>query len=121
MYERAYISFGGITSPRGGIRCLGHLMWLMAHQPGISGTGAEVEEIRKCQQVSRLLGSQVGHEEVTKLSGSLIEVVTHALSTNTLADNVEVEAGKDELVICINGKEKGGQRMLDAYLFSLIM
>ena len=52
MHEGTNIGFGGITSTRGGIRCFGHLMWLMAHEPGIASTRAKVEEIRQCQQGS---------------------------------------------------------------------
>jgi hypothetical protein len=46
--------------------------------------------------------------------------MAHTLSADTLADDVEVEAGKDKLMICTN-RFKKGNGMLAAYLFSLIM
>jgi len=41
------------------------------------------------------LGSEVRHEEIAKLGSSLAKVVAHTLSAETLADDVEVKAGRD--------------------------
>lgn len=40
------------------------------------------------------LGGEVRHEKVTKLGSGLVKVVTHALGTETFADDVEIETGK---------------------------
>lgn len=67
------------------------------------------------------LGSQVGHEEVAHFCGGLVEEVAHAMSTEALADDVEVEAGERKLVFISNFmliRTKGEGR---AHLFSLIM
>jgi hypothetical protein len=44
------------------------------------------------------LGGEVRHEEITKLGSSLVKVVAHTVGTDTLADDVEVEAGELVLV-----------------------
>lgn len=38
------------------------------------------------------LGSQIRHQHVAQVSGRLVQVVAHAVSSNPLANNVEVKA-----------------------------
>lgn len=39
------------------------------------------------------LSGQVGHEDIAEFVGGFVDVVAHALGTEALADDVEVEAG----------------------------
>lgn len=38
------------------------------------------------------LGQQIGQQKVTQFKSCLTDIVTHTLSTDALADNVEVKA-----------------------------
>jgi hypothetical protein len=44
------------------------------------------------------LSGQVGEEDVTEFRGGFVEVVAHAMGAEALADDVEVEAGRNALV-----------------------
>lgn len=45
------------------------------------------------------LGSQVGHEHVAQVIGSLVQEVAHAVSAETFADDVEVQTGPSQYVM----------------------
>lgn len=49
------------------------------------------------------LSSQVGHQNIAQLSSGLVDVVAHAVSAETLADDVEVQAGSISMVRIYNG------------------
>ena len=69
------------------------------------------------------LGKEVGHEEVSDLVGGLVEVEAHPLSTEMLADDVELEARKRENVSSGLSYFQGivGGESKSPYLFSLII
>lgn len=60
------------------------------------------------------LGGEVRHEKITKLGSGLVEVVAHALSTETFADDVEIETGKEiSNLHTLHVKEKSSPVLID--------